>query len=110
MCSSTLQSRSVVLGFFLSPFLNIGHIFAQDQSWGTVPESKDFWKIAVMIGVISFLSYLRTIGLISSGPAALCGLSSFKSFSTPLSEAVILPVTESLHWDPSGADCWGSLP
>ena len=47
--------------------------FALRQSEGTSPVSIEVLKINVRIGSISIANYLRIIGLILSGPPALCG-------------------------------------
>ena len=57
--------------------------FADCQSSGTVPESRDFWKIAVSDGDISSASYLRILAGIMSGPQALFGFILLNSLATP---------------------------
>ena len=51
----------------------MGTPFALRQSEGTSPVSSEVLKIKVMIGAISIASCFRIIGLILSGPPALCG-------------------------------------
>ena len=70
-------------GSDLEPFLNLGATFAIFQISGRVEVSRDFWKSFVAIGASSWWTFLRTTGLIWSGPAALCGFRSLSSFSTP---------------------------
>ena len=57
--------------------------FADRQSSGTVPESRDFWKIAVSDGDISSGSSLRILAGIMSGPQALFVFILLNSFATP---------------------------
>ena len=51
----------------------MGLTFALVQSDGNSPVARDLSNINWIIGAISSLSSLSTIGLISSGPAALSG-------------------------------------
>ena len=52
----------------------MGVTLALVQSEGNLPVARDFSKISWMTGAISILSSLSTMGLISSGLAALSGL------------------------------------
>ena len=51
----------------------MGLTFALVQSDSNSTVARDLSNIIWIIGAISSLSYLSTIGLISSGPAALSG-------------------------------------
>ena len=56
--------------------------FADRQSSGTMPESRDFWKIAVSDEDISSANSLRILAGIMSGPQALFGFILLNSFAT----------------------------
>jgi hypothetical protein len=56
---------------------------------GTTPDSRDISKIIVKIGAISVASSLSTLGLISSGPAALFGFKFRRSLAMPSQVMVI---------------------
>ena len=88
---SCLAQRWAIIGQpTIQPNANVGSALscclgnAFFQSSGTVPVSKESWKIAVAIGAISFASSLRTSGLMESWSAALEGFKLVKSFKTPL--------------------------
>ena len=46
-------------------------MFAIRQSQGSTPVSRDFWKMHASTGEIGSATSYRTLGWISSGPAAL---------------------------------------
>ena len=68
--------------------------FADPQSSGTVPESRDFWKIAISDADISSASSLRILAGIMSGPQALFGLIFLKSFAAPSSVTMMAGIGE----------------
>ena len=82
-------------------FLKMAETFADHQSSGTVPESRDFWKIAVSNGDISLASSLRILAGIMSGSQALFGFNFLKNFATPSSTTMMSGIVE--HGSP--LDC-----
>ena len=68
--------------------------FVDRQSSGTVPELRDFWKIAVSDGDISSASSLRILAGIMSGPQALFGFILLNSFATPSSVTMMSGIGE----------------
>ena len=95
-------NRAVVAGLETVPFLKKAETFADRQSSGTVPKSRDFWKIAVSDGDISSASSLRILTGIMSGPRALFAFIFLKSFATPSSVTIMSGIVE--HGSPLG---WG---
>ena len=83
-----------------SPFLKMVETFADRQS-GAVPESRDFWKIAVSNGDISSASSLRILAGIMAGQQALFGFIFFKSFATP-SSVTMMSGIDIEHGSPLG--------
>ena len=61
------------MGLCLSPFFNIGAMLASFQSSGTWPVDSEVLNIISKMGDILRLSSFKTVGVIESGPAALCG-------------------------------------
>ena len=61
----------------------MGHTFAVFQSYGTWPESIDFWEMSCSTGAIVEASCLRTPGYSPSGPIAMWIFRSLSSFNTP---------------------------
>ena len=77
------------MGSLLSPFLKMGMTHALVQSWGTWPESSDFWKSTERNNAISLLRFFKTMGLMESGPVALLGFRLQSSFIMPGTDIVI---------------------
>ena len=77
------------MGSLLSPFLKMGVTHALVQSWGTWPESSDFWKSTERNRAISLLRFFKTMGLMESGPDALLGFRLQSSFMMPGTDIVI---------------------
>ena len=71
------------MGLCLSPFLNIGAMLASFQSSGTWPVDSEVLNIISKMGEILRLSSIKTVGVIESGLAALCGFRFERSFSMP---------------------------
>ena len=65
--------------------MNIGETLAVLQSAGTTSVVREDLKSTVNAGASSEESSFRSLGLIPSGPGALLGFKSFKSFFTPAS-------------------------
>ena len=62
----------------------MGETFAFCQSSGSSPVSKDFWKICCRSGATCSAHVYQIVAVIQSGPSgAICGFSSFKSFTIP---------------------------
>ena len=77
------------MGLCLSPFLNIGAMLASFQSSGTWTVDSEVLNIIYKMGEISRLSSFKTVGVIESGPAALCGFRFERSFSMPGADVCI---------------------
>ena len=67
----------------------MGVTHALVQSWGTWPESSDFWKSTERNRAISFLRFFKTMCLMESGPDALLGFRLQSSFMMPGTDIVI---------------------
>ena len=90
MCSSILQGIDVndigllFAGSDLFPVLKMGEIFAFCQSNGSLPVSKDLWKICCRSGATCSAHVFEIVAVMQSVPSgAFCCLSSFKSFAIP---------------------------
>ena len=71
----------------LSCSLGLRHALV--QSWGTWPESSDFWKSTERNRAISLLRFFKTMGLMESGPGALLGFRLQSGFMMPGTDIVI---------------------
>ena len=64
------------------------------QSAGTQPVSRDVWNIFVKTGEISSAAtFYMYVGMLS-GPEALCGFKSRRSFATPFGLTMIFHMAE----------------
>ena len=61
----------------------MGETFVFFQSNGSSPVSKDIWKICCRSGTTCSAHVFKIVAVVQSGPGALCGFSSFKSFTIP---------------------------
>ena len=73
----------------MSPFLNIGVIFASFHEDGTVPVLCEFWNIIDKDGAMESTNLTNILDLILSGPGDLLILRSFSFFKITLEEKII---------------------
>ena len=77
-------------GLTFHPFCKLGQHNYADFHWdGSDPSSRDFWNRTSNMGDSSVESVLSIMGLILSGPQALCGFRLLRSFSMPFLPTVI---------------------
>ncbi|KAK7477920.1 hypothetical protein BaRGS_00030829 [Batillaria attramentaria] len=67
--------------YFISKQIGVTKACLQSES--TCPVSNECWKIFVRDDAISTASFLSTLGVMLSGPAAFAGFSPCSSYSTP---------------------------
>ena len=78
------------MGDFLLPFLNIGIMLADSQSFGKIPDLRNWVNIICRIGAIYFAHVIKIRVGILSGPAALPALRFFRRDTIPLVLNVML--------------------
>ena len=91
----------IVYGLVFSPFMKTGVTLASLRASVVLRLLSEAQKILVTTGWMTYANYLRTMGLILSGQAALCGFSWFSLFLTPPSMMFSGGILSVVFSDPS---------